>query len=305
MELFPDRVGVPPAPPSEEVLELARWLPSGLRLGTSSWSFPGWGPRVWGRPASKEVLAEHGLAAYAQHPLLRTVSVDRSYYAPVPVAVWRRYRDQVPPGFRFVVKLPAALTSPLHDRAPNPRFLDPAFAVDALAPITEALGDRLGGGLLQMPPGAVPDGTLLRLARVLDALRGRLPTVAVEPRPHGFLEGDYARCLADHDAVHVLSVHPAMPDLRAQWRLGGLAGAPALWIRWNLGHGLAYEAAKERFAPFDARRAPDDRVQDALARAAAWALAREREVVVIANNKAEGCAPATLVALAKAIRDLG
>jgi uncharacterized protein YecE (DUF72 family) len=33
------------------------------------------------------VLARHGLAAYARHPLLRTVSLDRTFYAPLTVTL--------------------------------------------------------------------------------------------------------------------------------------------------------------------------------------------------------------------------
>lgn len=33
------------------------------------------------------MLARHGLAAYARHPLLRTVSLDRTFYAPLTVTL--------------------------------------------------------------------------------------------------------------------------------------------------------------------------------------------------------------------------
>ena len=41
--------------------------------GTSSWSFPGWAGIVYDSKVSQTTLARHGLAAYARHPLFRTV----------------------------------------------------------------------------------------------------------------------------------------------------------------------------------------------------------------------------------------
>ena len=64
------------------MVALARHLPPQLYLGTSSWTFPGWQGLVYDRAASASVLARHGLSAYAQHPLLRTVCLDRTFYAP-------------------------------------------------------------------------------------------------------------------------------------------------------------------------------------------------------------------------------
>ena len=56
-----DPVGL--APLEESVATTASRLPWDLRLGTSSWSFPGWEGLVWDRSASQRVLARHGLAA--------------------------------------------------------------------------------------------------------------------------------------------------------------------------------------------------------------------------------------------------
>src|SRR5262249_40602829 len=90
--------------------QLAERMPPGIHLGTSSWSFPGWAGIVYDRPASSLQLARHGLAAYAQHPLLRAVGIDRTYYAPLSVAEFSRYADVVPAAFRFLVKAHEACT---------------------------------------------------------------------------------------------------------------------------------------------------------------------------------------------------
>ena len=87
----PGHQGVQPAAVPPEVAELALRLPSDLRIGTSSWSYPGWDGLVYAGEYSESMLARKGLAAYARHPLLRTVSIDRGFYAPIPLADYVAY----------------------------------------------------------------------------------------------------------------------------------------------------------------------------------------------------------------------
>src|SRR6476661_7263391 len=89
--------------------EIAAGLPDEIRFGTSSWSFPGWKGIVYS--GSVTSVAKDGLRQYSRHPLLRTVGIDRSYYAPVPIEDLRRYADQVPTDFRACAKAPSSVTS--------------------------------------------------------------------------------------------------------------------------------------------------------------------------------------------------
>ena len=90
---------------------LAASLPTGFRMGTSSWSFPGWQGIVYARKRATSMLAREGLHEYAQHPLLRTVGIDRSFYAPIPEDDLLRYADQLGDEFPCCAKAPAAVTS--------------------------------------------------------------------------------------------------------------------------------------------------------------------------------------------------
>ena len=88
-----------PAPPSPELIALAARLPPRLRLGTSSWHFPGWAGLVWAGDHAESKLSKEGLSAYGQHPLLGTVSLDRAFYRPLTASQYAKYAAQVPPGF--------------------------------------------------------------------------------------------------------------------------------------------------------------------------------------------------------------
>jgi len=156
LSLFADADGVDPAPVSADVCRLAAALPARIRLGTSSWSFPGWTGLVYaacnGKPATEQMLARHGLSAYARHPLFRTVSLDRTFYAPLTTEEFAHYAAQVPDDFRFVVKAPAAITDPVVRKAgsgeaarDNPSFLDTTAAASAFVrPAVAGLGAKAG-----------------------------------------------------------------------------------------------------------------------------------------------------------------
>jgi hypothetical protein len=65
--------------------------------------------------------------------------------------------------------------------------------------------------------------------------------------------------------------------------------------------GLRYEAARDRYAPFD-RLVDEDRPSRAsIAGAVAAALEAGREAFVVVNNKAEGSAPRSVARLAERI----
>ena len=71
--------GLGPAAVSPALIELGRSLPPALYLGTSSWSFPGWAGLVYDRSADPSRLSREGLVAYARHPVLRAVGIDRTF----------------------------------------------------------------------------------------------------------------------------------------------------------------------------------------------------------------------------------
>lgn len=309
---------VEPVPADASLQALAAQLGPRIRLGTSSWHFPGWSGLVWRRPYPEAQLSRHGLAAYATHPLLRTVSLDRSFYRPLDAATYAALAAQVPSDFRFVVKAPALVTDASwrdaatgQATADNPGFLDPAALLDrAWRPARDGLGERLGALVLQLSPLprrwlADRAALLARLDVALAALAAdgatRPPRIAVEVRDPELLAPDVAEVLRRHGVRCTLGLHDRLPPVEAQLPMLRALWPGPLVVRWNLQRGLRYAAARDRFAPFDRLAAPDEATRLALARLVARTAAAGQDVLVTINNKAEGSAPRSVLALADAI----
>ncbi|HET9948714.1 MAG TPA: DUF72 domain-containing protein [Longimicrobiales bacterium] len=302
---------VAPAAPPPGAAEVAERLPPGVRLGASSWSFPGWHGTVYDRPVGEATLAREGLHAYAAHPLLRTVGLDRTRVRPLPATELRGYAASVPADFRFVVEADRLVTSPLDPepfgtRAPNPRFLDASYAADAVVgPVVEGLGDRAGPILFQIapfPPNLV--GGRSRFLRRLERFLQKLPegpVYAVELRAPALLTEAYAQVLEATGAAHCFNVHPSMSPLERQLALIQPFYQPVLLVRWTQRAGMAYEAARERYAPFDRLVEEDPATREIVATTVLDAALGEREAYVLADNEAEGSAPLTLFRLAERI----
>ena len=142
-----------------------------LLVGTSGFSFAEWkGPFY---PA--DLPAKEMLRYYAQR--LGTVEINNTFYRMPKREMLAGWAEQVPAGFRFAVKAPQRIT---HWKRLVDAGEDTAFFLAQL----EALGDRLGALLFQLPPN------LKREAAEDGAGPGRLeaflPQVAAAPAPVAF-----------------------------------------------------------------------------------------------------------------------
>jgi len=296
-----------------ESAAIAARLPATVRFGTSSWSFPGWAGIVYSRRASASELAREGLVEYSRHPLLTTVGIDRGFYAPIPAEDLRRYAAQLPAGFPCCTKAPESVTGALRSgpaggRGPNPGFLDPrVFEEEMLAPFREAFLEHTGPFILQFPPARRAEhgsGTSpAEFAQRLDAFLGAVPrdfSYAVELREERLLTDEYRRVLSRHGTAHVYNAATAMPMPAAQAERVPVAGAPFAVVRLLLRPGTGYDERREEFLPFDRIVDPNPELRAQVVSLVRAALEQpERPVYVLVNNKAEGCAPATIRALAE------
>ena len=93
-----------------------------------------------------------------------------------------------------------------------------------------------------------------------------------------------------------------MPTVTQQLELTeqvSLAGP--LVVRWMLHSGLGYEEARRRYEPFSELVDEDEPSRSSLAGLCLEHALSRRDVVLVANNKAEGSAPETVFRLARSI----
>ena len=321
------RAGKLPAPAPDSPLRLQP--PPGLYLGTSSWSFPGWKDLVWDAEYATDTLARSGLAAYAHVGLFRTVGIDRTFYEPIDADAFAAYAAQVRDGFRFLVKAPQLVTDAVvrtdkgQGRAPNPCYLDSDLATDRfVVPAIHGLGDKAGPLVFQFPPAPRdilhdPARWVERLGIFLEALpravAGRTPLYAVELRNPELLTPRLMRMLSDVGVRYVVGLHDRMPSVARQLNAlrvlddcpqGPYAPSGPVIVRWNLRRGFRYEEAKNRYFPFNRLVDEDPDTRQSLALLVRDVLALGQPIWIIANNKAEGSAPLTLLALYQAMAAL-
>jgi uncharacterized protein YecE (DUF72 family) len=292
-----------------EAAAIASRLPRDLHFGTSSWTFPGWRGLVYSSEMSQSALAREGLREYAAHPLLTTVGIDRSYYAPVPDEDLRRYAEQLPDRFLACAKAPAAVTSPmLFDGArrasPNPDYFSAErLATDLLEPFARSFATHTGPFILEFPPPA-RDASIdpVRFADQLDRFLEGVPKqfeFGVELRSRRLLTDAYRRVLARHRAAHVYNYWSFMPMPGAQAEIVPPDGAGFVIVRLLLRPGTRYEDQREIFRPFNRLVEPDDDMRLDVTRLLKRALAAGKRAYVLVNNKAEGSSPLTVRALAQ------
>ncbi len=308
------RARVRPAKPDEATAALAKRLPASLRLGATGWTTPGWDSWVWEQAMSPGILAREGLGAYAQHPLLRTVLLDGALRVARSAEALARLAASTPPDFRFVVGTdPSLLWGRFPDRwrtddADNPEFLDSEAMIErCVEPFVEGLGDRAGALLIRVPsqdPRALGTRRAFpeRLRRFLAALP-RGPRYAVELRDHKLLTPEYAAALEDCGVAHCVSLHPSMPSVEVQLEVTRALRADSLLAIWSMCVHFDYRAATRNYAPYDAIVERDPPARAALQ--ALIAAAADKPTLVLVDDMAEGCAPASISERGRALPTSG
>ncbi|PLC02795.1 DUF72 domain-containing protein [Variovorax sp. RO1] len=314
---------VKPVAPDAGLVALAAELPPQLRLGTSSWSYPGWAGLVWDGDYAEAVLSKNGLSALAQHPLLRTVSLDRNFYRALTASQYARYAAMVPDDFRFVVKAPSLVTdATVRDESgrgtqTNPVFLSHEIALqEFVQPALDGLGHRIGALVFQLSPIpahllADQPALIARIGAMLAAMPDLKPTapdavLAVEVRDPQLLCPAFADMLRSVGATFCMGLHAKMPPIEDQLPMLRALWPGPLVCRWNLHrrHGrFGYEDAEKLYGPFDKVLDPDPETRAALAKVIAGTTGAGQNAFVTVSNNAEGCAPLTIASLAQDIAD--
>jgi uncharacterized protein YecE (DUF72 family) len=304
-------------PVSPEIIDraalgrVAAAVPALVRFGASSWNYPGWRGLVYresykGKGASTRMLEE-----YAQFPLFRTVGIDASFYAAPTPEVLQAWAERLPAGFPCVSKVWQQLTVHTWTRAQdpgkagalNPDFLNPALFLESICePYRTHFAEHLGPLVFEFQQ--IPRASGLgpeQFAERLDGFFSRLPRelpYAVEVRNEEFLTPAYFAVLREHDVAHVFNSWTRMPRIGAQLDLPGAFTAPFIVARALLRPGRSYDEAVDAFSPYDRVLDADGGVRADLVRLAQLAIATNVPAYILVNNRLEGSAPLTILAVA-------
>jgi len=181
-----------------------------LYLGTSGWSYPDWEGTIYpeGIPSGSR------LAEYVKH--YATVEIDSSFYGTPRRSTVQKWREISPEGFLFAAKFPQEVT---HER----NLINTRSEVEGFVHTMQALEDRLGPLLLQLPPDFTVEGM-----GVLEDFLKRLPEglrYAVEVRHRSWIGSDLPELLRECGTALALVDYPRMPRLEE-------ATTDFVYIRW-------------------------------------------------------------------------
>ena len=182
----------------------------GLYLGTCGWSYADWEGTVY--PPGTAPTGR--LAEYVKH--FATVEIDSTFYGTPSGTTVERWRKAAPRGFLLAAKFPLEIT---HER----HLANSHSEAEGFVRTMQALEDRLGPLLLQLPPDFTVEGM-----EVLDAFLRALPEgprYAVEIRHRSWLDSDLPELLRERGAALTLVDHPRMPRLEE-------ATTDFAYIRW-------------------------------------------------------------------------
>ena len=236
-------------------------------IGTAGWSIP---RHVAGRFGAEGST----LARYAAQ--LDVAEINSSFHRPHRISTWQRWRDSVPDGFRFSVKLPKQIT---HTR----KLVDCAAEIEEFLQQAQTLGDKLSVLLVQLPPKLSFDRTLARnfFAHLVPRTGA---AVACEPRHVSWFARE-ATLLLDQLGVARVAADP--PICEAASRPGGWDGTSY----WRL-HG----------SPNIYRSSYLDRIADYAAQLRNEA-AGGRDVWCIFDNTASSAGASDALALKEMLKD--
>jgi uncharacterized protein YecE (DUF72 family) len=295
-----------------QLAPLAAALPPTAYLGTSTWTYPGWAGLVYHKPRPGKPKAAELLEEYAQFPLFRTVGIDSAFYGPPSAETLESYARVLPAGFRCVNKVWDRITvhtfgqqAPAKAGQPNPDFLNAElFAEAVLEPYQRYFADHTGPFVFEFQTipkrsGMGPE----EFAAALDRFFRELPRneeYAVELRNDEFLTPSYFDVLRRHGVAHTYNSWTRMPSIGEQLDLPGSVTAPFVVCRALLRPGRTYSQAVDTFAPYDRIREPNPEVRrDLLRLLGLAATGRGRTVYILVNNRLEGSAPRTIMAVAE------
>jgi uncharacterized protein YecE (DUF72 family) len=170
-----------------------------MSIGCAVWSYPGWVGEVY----PPKTPAKDYLRIYSNH--FPAVEGNTTFYAIPDRATIDRWIAQTPPGFKFCLKFPRAIT---HNGSLEP-YLPAAQAFIAQM---QALGDRLGVLFIQLPPNYALSARFTDLTAFLTGLICRDVSIALEVRHLDWFKSPHREQL--NELLHKLGIGRVILDSR-------------------------------------------------------------------------------------------
>jgi uncharacterized protein YecE (DUF72 family) len=187
-------------------------LTAALYVGCAGWSLP---REQW--PA----FVEQGTHLQRYASRFSAVEINSSFYRPHLARTYERWRESVPAGFRFSVKMPKRITHEL-------RLQQCSTALDEFLAQCLQLDEKLGCLLVQLPPSLSYEP--LVAGAFFDALRQRFAgAVVLEPRNASWLA---AGSLLQAFEIGWVNADPAVIAAGDAWhgvRYWRLHGSPRIY----------------------------------------------------------------------------
>jgi uncharacterized protein YecE (DUF72 family) len=173
-----------------------------ILAGTSGWSFKEWKGSFYPKGHPDDGM----LSYYASR--FPTVEVNNTFYRMPKEKTMLEWAEQVPPSFRFAIKASQRITH-------RARLKDVANDVEYFTRICNALGDRRGPSLFQLPPNLKKD--LPRLEAFLQTLPRRWQTTIEFRHPSWWDDAvyaalknfDVAMCISEQDDLDTPAIATA------------------------------------------------------------------------------------------------
>jgi uncharacterized protein YecE (DUF72 family) len=164
------------------------------RIGTAGWQVP---------PQHADLFETAGTHLQRYAARFDAVEINSSFYRPHQPKTYARWAMSVPADFLFAVKIPKEIT---HSR----RLVGSDDALAVFLGQAEALGDRIGPLLVQLPPSLRFEPSVA--GTFLEALRRRFDgNVVVEPRHASWFTDTAEALLADHRTARVAASPACVP----------------------------------------------------------------------------------------------
>jgi len=181
-----------------------------IYIGTSGWSYDHWKGVLYPHDVSDRARLDYYLQRY------RTVEVNSSYYHWPRDTTFQNWKQRVPEGFRMTLKAARGLTH-------SAKLNNPEKWLEIIARGVEALGDRMGVLLVQLPPAFALNYE--RLDQFLEKTPDSIQT-AVEFRHPSWNDEAVYQLLERHGAAYCVMSGAHLPCVLR-------ATAPFVYIRFH------------------------------------------------------------------------